>query len=564
MEEFKISNRESLLSRAEELIREGVKYGLADLTHLLDKVDSLRKAMQDDIIRIVLVGSFSDGKTSVVAGLLGKLEDDMKIDSDESSDEIAVYRLKGLDNVEIVDTPGLFGTKGKEKDGQNVKLSDITKHYLSEADIVIYVCSAANPLKDSHVEIVKWILRDLDKLGSTIFVINKMDESGFDLSNDFYYQEGNTVKKDNLISRLRTTINLTPDEERHLHIVCISANPKGKGLDYWFSNSEKYMQRSRIGELRNEVTKVVDNSDAAKLKDNTSLVSIHDMMDRTRNSINNELKEANRLLPKARDTEKNMEVEEKILHADIVESWKTLCDEVDAYRGFLIPSIQGASFETFGRLLETQIGVGENGKLSFSIFERKMNTIMEGSAQSIDSVVRSHNVVFEQGFTDLENFFKGLASSGANWLDGVKVNNLQVLKGRDFLNLQDVVKFKSWGAHKLANKINKGTSYAATGINAAIEAYDIYKQYKLTKKLEEAKKQVIDVLRASFAAWDKNFREQEDYFNNFAPHYFEWQRALKDSKNQLSTMTTRIKELEAYSAKVKGFIDAEEAEYKEV
>lgn len=561
MEEFKLSNRDSLLDKAEALIKEGIKYGLEDLHPLLDKVDSLRKAMHDEVIRIVLVGSFSDGKTSAIAGLLGKLEDDMKIDMKESSDEISVYKLGQYNNIEIIDTPGLFGTKEKEESGNYVKLSDITKRYLSEADIIMYVCNANNPLKDSHVSIVKWILRDLDKLSSTIFVINKMDKAGFDLSNDFYYHEGNNVKKENLITRLRTAINLTPDEERHMHIVCISANPKGKGLEYWFSNTEKYMSRSRIGELRDEVTNVVNESDKVKLKDKTSLVSIHDMMDRTKDSVDEVLKTQNSLLPKAKDTEKDMEEEEKILHVEITDNWKSLCEELDAYRGSLTGSIQNASLETFGQLLETQIGVGENGVLSFSIVKRKMNEIFVGSAQRVDSVINSHNVVFNQGFTDLENFFKGIATSGANWLDSVNINNEQVFKGRDVIDSS--YKFKPYGAIKLADSINKVTSYAATGINLLMEGYDIFKQFNMTRKLEKAKQQIINVIHACFTEWDKCFVKEEDYLKNFAPQYYELQKQLENSKQELASMTRRIKELETYSAKVKGFIEAEEAEYSE-
>ncbi len=67
-----------------------------------------------------------------------------------------------------------------------------------------------------------------------------MDEAGYDLTDEEDYQYGVRIKKENLVSRLRTTINLTPDEERRLNIVCIAADPKGKGLEHWFTKSEDY------------------------------------------------------------------------------------------------------------------------------------------------------------------------------------------------------------------------------------------------------------------------------------------------------------------------------------
>ena len=155
MEQFSFTNNVvKKFAMLEKLVKEGVKYGL-DLQDILKKVDSVKSMLEDGIVRIVLLGSFSDGKTSAIAGLLGRLEDTMKIDQDESSDELKVYRPAGLkEGFEIVDTPGLFGTKEKELDGKNIKYSDITKKYLSEAHIVIYVCDAVNPLKDSHIPII--------------------------------------------------------------------------------------------------------------------------------------------------------------------------------------------------------------------------------------------------------------------------------------------------------------------------------------------------------------------------------------------------------------------------
>ena len=43
----------------------------------------------------------------------------MKIDNDESSDELTIYRPKDLKKgFKIIDTPGLFGTKEREINGQ--------------------------------------------------------------------------------------------------------------------------------------------------------------------------------------------------------------------------------------------------------------------------------------------------------------------------------------------------------------------------------------------------------------------------------------------------------------
>lgn len=225
MEEFNIlSKRVSKLTSLKRLLESGLG-NIPELQTYIDKINSIISNVNDGEISIVLLGSFSDGKTSAIAGLLGRLEDNMKIDNDESSDELTVYRPKDLKKgFKIVDTPGLFGTKEKEINGKDVKFSQITERYISEAQIIIYVCDAVVPLKDSHVEIISRIMRNYHKLDNTIFAINKMDEAGYDLLDTDDFSRGCEIKKANLISRLRSTINLTPDEEKRLHIVCIAAD----------------------------------------------------------------------------------------------------------------------------------------------------------------------------------------------------------------------------------------------------------------------------------------------------------------------------------------------------
>ena len=160
MEEFNITSKKlQKLASLKQLLQKGVEY-IPELQSYLGKIDSIMNTVKDGEISVVLLGSFSDGKTSAIAGLLGRLEDNMKIDNDESSDELTVYRPKDLKKgFKIIDTPGLFGTKEREIDGKNVRFSQITERYISEAHIIIYVCDAVVPLKDSHVEIIRRIMR---------------------------------------------------------------------------------------------------------------------------------------------------------------------------------------------------------------------------------------------------------------------------------------------------------------------------------------------------------------------------------------------------------------------
>ena len=121
MEEFNISSKKlQKLSALKTLLQNGVEY-IPELQAYLSKIDSIVNTIKDGEISVVLLGSFADGKTSAIAGLLGRLEDNMKIDVDESSDELTIYRPKDLKKgFKIIDTPGLFGTDDREIHGHNI------------------------------------------------------------------------------------------------------------------------------------------------------------------------------------------------------------------------------------------------------------------------------------------------------------------------------------------------------------------------------------------------------------------------------------------------------------
>lgn len=94
MEEFNIVSRKlQKLAGLKEVLVEGQKY-IPELSEYIEKVE--RMMNEDGDISVVLLGRFSDGKTSAIAGLLGRLESNMKIDNDESSDELTIYRPKDL------------------------------------------------------------------------------------------------------------------------------------------------------------------------------------------------------------------------------------------------------------------------------------------------------------------------------------------------------------------------------------------------------------------------------------------------------------------------------------
>lgn len=102
--------------------------------------EKLRKSIEGSAMssRVALVGGFSEGKTSIAAAWVGKLDKStMKISHQESSDSVSIFEVeRGLT---LIDTPGLFGFKEKfnADTHEQEKYKDITKKYISEAHLVL-------------------------------------------------------------------------------------------------------------------------------------------------------------------------------------------------------------------------------------------------------------------------------------------------------------------------------------------------------------------------------------------------------------------------------------------
>lgn len=415
------------------------------------------ESLQTDTIKIVLLGSFSDGKTSTVAGFLGKVEDSMKIDPDESSDELVVYRPSGLkEGFEIVDTPGLFGTKEKEIDGSSIKFSEITKRYISEAHIIIYVTHAVNPIKDSHIPILMKVIKDYGKIDSLVIVLNRMDETGIDMSDDEDYEDMKSIKIANVKNRLQSSLGLTDSELERLSIVCIAANPKAKGLNYWLDEShiDRYNELSRIENLHDAISKVIDSSDVENLKLSQSVAVIKDLAQRAYSESVLAVAPVKIAMKKARKSHEVLKTDLDTLETELKASRKQIADSLDEYRRSLIDDINGAtSMETLASLLESKIGLA-NKSIDYHLVTSRIERIISDNVEANEGSVKSCTQAFENSYNMQDDMFKEAFKKGIDGLKAVKVDGKMVLKIRDALKINH--KFKPYGAIKFGKILANG------------------------------------------------------------------------------------------------------------
>lgn len=554
MEKFEVKKQrlKEALSGLEQLLDEGQRLGL-DLTDAAQKLRSVVQASEDETIRIVLLGSFSDGKTSAIAGLLGRLEDSMKIDPDESSDELKIYRPKELkDGFEIVDTPGLFGTKEKETDGQTMRYSEITERYISEAHIVIYVCHAVVPLKDSHKEIIRLVMRDFGKLDCSIFVINKMDEAGTDMLDADDYAEMAAIKKKNLIQRLRDTIHLTPEEEAGLRIACIAADPKGKGLAHWFARPDDYMRRSHIGLLRDYITEITEKKDATTLRENKNIAAVKDAMMQVEKEIFQREHLLSADLERSQEAMKEIKSELQLMKKDVEEARRIMSDRFRALFEGITTDIDSATAKSISQVIEQRLGLKDD-EVGF-ILERDVNQILQDCSEANNLQVSSVHVdKLQELFASQNKAMQRMLKIGGASLGKVTISGGMIKSARNVL--AKGFKFKPWGAVKLAKNITTAAGWIGTTITALSEAYDIYKQRKQEKELAELKSQLKGMLADMQADIYAQFNDNESYYKNFAPSFLEMQQHAEEMQEAVDRIRKQTERLHDYGERLRKHFD---------
>lgn len=554
MEKFEVKKQrlKEALSGLEQLLDEGQRLGL-DLTDAAQKLRSVVQSSEDETIRIVLLGSFSDGKTSAIAGLLGRLEDSMKIDQDESSDELKIYRPKDLkDGFEIVDTPGLFGTKEKETDGQTMRYSEITERYISEAHIVIYVCHAVVPLKDSHKEIIRLVMRDFGKLDCSIFVINKMDEAGTDMLDADDYAEMAATKKKNLTQRLRDTIHLTPEEEAGLCIACIAADPKGKGLAHWFARPDDYMRRSHIGLLRDYITEITEKKDATALRENKNIAAVKDAM----MQVEKEIFERERLLSadleRSQEAMKEIKSELQLMKKDVEEARRIMSDRFRALFKGIMTDIDSATAKSISQVIEQRLGLKDD-EVGF-ILERDVNQILQDCSEANNLQVSSVHVdKLQELFASQNKLMQQMVKQGGKALGSVKLSGGMVKSARNVF--ASGFKFKPWGAVKLAKNLTKALGAIGIVLSVGMDIWDTIASKKRENDLAELKSQLKEMLAEMQADIYAQFNDNESYYKNFAPSFFEMQQHAEEMQEAVDRIRKQTERLHDYGERLRKHFD---------
>lgn len=555
---FKVqqANALTLLDRLQNFLGQGAEAGVPIDPALSSKLQNVISNVSGEKLKVALIGGFSEGKTSIAAAWMEELDrSSMKISHQESSNEVKVYDVDK--DFVLIDTPGLFGFKEQENAETHAieKYKDITKKYVSESHLVLYVMNSTNPVKESHKEDLTWLFRTLDLLPRTIFVLSRFDEVA-DVEDEQDYLTNLQVKRENVTGRLREQIGLTDQEAAELSIVAVAANPFDLGVEHWLRNLEQFKALSHISALQ--------TATAGKIQQNGgSIALVNDMRASViRDVLNNQLPVA---------IENDQKVSQEVGRLDelnarlgkqlattgqqIEEARISLRDFATRYFSDLILQVNGCSLETFADFFEREVGA------EGIILSTRLQNEFSRQTQSITLEVEKMQTGFDSEVNHFNTTVKALGKQGINHvLKGNFISNTTVLAARDGLttiaktvgmDIGKYLKFKPWGAVKFA----KGANGALAFLGVALEAWDSWEQYKR----EEAFKKAVTTMVSNFEKQRQDFLalvNSERFKEEFFPDYLFLNTRRQELQSNVDDSRVRQQRFQAWRVEAEA-IDAE-------
>ncbi len=555
-EQFKRNQKrnQEILKKLLDFVHTGEEYGIKVEESLKDKIHNAIKDVSGQKLKVALVGGFSEGKTSIAAAWIDRLDESMNIDHQESSDEVKIY---DIDNeIELVDTPGLFGFKEKITDsGKIERYKDITKKYISEAHLILYALNPSNPIKESHKDDLNWLFRTLNLLSRTIFVISRFDEEA-DIEDEEDYNKRFKIKKENIQNRLNELISLSEEEKEGLIIVAVAANPFDLGVEHWLKHQEEFQKLSHIKTLQNATQKKIkENGGKLTITEEAKKSVIQDVIYRQMppakqalQDINREMEYLNKTLEKRRKDLQN-------LNSEISQARINLKEFITRYFSDLISQVSGTSLETFNDFV-----IREIGDKGINIDTRVQNEFERQTQGIVNEIAK-----IETGFNaDMSFFEKHAGAFGKIGIDLLKqsgfINATNIKLARDgiaavgkFVGMDLALKFKPWGAVKLAGNLNK----ALPLIGLAFEIGDSVMKLKKEKELEETKEKMKSNFEKAKEQMIEFINDETKFKQTCFPSALELEKSFQEIEEKIKKTQECDQEFEKWIQTGEDFIEVE-------
>ncbi|MFP5991959.1 LeoA/HP0731 family dynamin-like GTPase [Helicobacter pylori] len=557
LEQFKRNQErnQEILKKLLDFVHTGEEYGIKVEESLKEKIRNAMENVAGQKLKVALVGGFSEGKTSIAAAWIERLDkESMKIDHKESSDAVKIYNIDN--EIELVDTPGLFGFKEKITDsGKIERYKDITKKYVSEAHLILYTLNPSNPIKESHKDDLNWLFRTLNLLSRTIFVISRFDEEA-DIEDEEDYNKRFKIKKENVQNRLNDLISLSEKEKEGLIIVAVAANPFDLGVEHWLKHKEEFQKLSHIKTLQDATQKKIkENGGKLTIIEEAKKSVIQDVIHRQMPPAKQALQDINREMEYLNKTLEKRRKDIQDLNNEISQARINLKEFITMYFSGLIAQVSGTSLETFNDFAMREIG---NEGINI---ETRVRNAFERETQGIFNEIAK----IETGFNaDMSFFEKHAGAFGKIGIDLLKqsgfINATNIKLARDalvatgkFVGMDLAFKFKPWGAVKLAGNLNKFLPL----IGIAFEIGDSVMKLKKEKELEETKEEMKSNFEEAKEQMIEFINDETRFKQTCFPNALELEKSFQEIEEKIKKTQECTQEFEKWIKTGEDFIEVE-------
>ena len=532
METLKVFNKKKedvfkMLDSLLLVLKEGKELGVDIEPEYITKIEKSIDENEDKKLKVVLIGGFSEGKTSIAAAWLEEYDKNkMKIAMTESTDDIREYNVG---NINLVDTPGLFGFK---ETANKEKYKDITRKYISEANIVLYVMNSDNPIKESHKEEIQWLFKDLNLLPRTVFILSRFDNVA-DIEDENDYNGMLKIKRENVLKRLENFEVIDAEESHKLPIVAVAANPFDEGIEYWLGKIEEFKKLSHIDSLQHATSNIVEKNggvDSVLLETQKSIIKEDlelkiPLATKKVEKLDEEYKNLNNVIDQMDRDSTNLKTKifdvKKYLKNFIIELFRDL-----------ILQLKGTTLETFNDFFERNLGdkgIILNNKI-LDEFDKKVFDI-ETDVQRLEKNLNNEIDNFKE-FTQNSSLEKFKVGSQMMKMANLNLTNASVIAVRDFLNLS--IKFKPWQAVKIAKFINNGVPIIGSIAGIAFELWDSYSKKQKEDEFLRTKNKIKEDFEKQREEYVELIENPEEFDKKIFRSYFKLQNNIVDLSNELS------------------------------
>ncbi len=273
-----------------------------------------------------------------------------------------------------------------------------------------------------------------------------------------------------------------------------------------------------------------------------------------------EMEYLNRMIEKRRKDLQN-------LNSEISQARINLKEFITMYFSGLISQVSGTSLETFNDFVIREIGDG------YINMETRVKNEFEKQTQGISNEMAKIGTSFNADMSSFEKHAGTFGRIGIKLLEQSKfINATNIKAARDgivavakFTGIDLALKFKPWGAVKLAGNLNK----ALPLIGIAFEAWDSYNKYQKEQEFEKAKEEMKSNFEKAKEEMKSNFEEAKEQMIEFIndeakfkqacfPEIFELERSFQELEESIKKTQECAQGLEKWIQTGEDFIKGED------